>query len=180
LCQNLGCGFEVVELEPLHRAAEVTLGALLEAGNGAENAQARLRMVILMSFVNRYGGFLLNTSNKTELSLGYSTLYGDMAGTLCPIADLTKPEVYALAAQIGREVIPPFIVARAPSAELKPEQVDPFDYPEISPQLEALVQANQSNPALKRSEHKRWQFGIVLKVSEKAFGSGRMMPVTKW
>ncbi len=179
LCQKLGCGFEVVELEPLHRAAESTLGALLEAGNGAENAQARLRMVILMSFVNRYGGFLLNTSNKTELSLGYATLYGDMAGALCPIADLTKPEVYALAGQIGGEIIPPFILERSPSAELKPGQVDPFDYDKISPQMEALVRENQSNPALKRSEHKRWQFGIVLKVSEKAFGSGRMMPVTK-
>ncbi len=181
LCQNLGCGFEVVPLEPLHAAAESLLNRPIAQSENPtmENVQARLRMLILMSYVNAFGGFLINTSNKTELALGYSTLYGDMAGALCPLADLTKPQVYALARIVGRDGIPPYIFERPPSAELKPEQVDPFDYEVISPEIEALVQADGAHPALKRSEHKRWQFGIVLKVSERAFGTGRMIPVTK-
>lgn len=182
LAEALGIGFEVVELEPLHAAAEGALGELLAHGTGPENVQARLRALILMAFVNRDGGMLLNTSNKTELTVGYSTLYGDMAGTLCPIADLTKPKVYALAAWIQETrgaIIPPFIIERPPSAELKPDQVDPFDYPQISPILESLIQENRSNAAIRRSEHKRWHMGVILKVSEKAFGSGRMIPITR-
>ncbi|MCG2786819.1 MAG: NAD(+) synthase [Anaerolineae bacterium] len=181
LCQNLGCGFEVVPLEPLHVAAEALLNRPIAQSENPtmENVQARLRMLILMSYVNAFGGFLINTSNKTELALGYSTLYGDMAGALCPLADLTKPQVYALARFVGRDSISPYIFERPPSAELKPAQVDPFDYDQISPEIEALVQADGAHPALKRSEHKRWQFGIVLKISERAFGTGRMMPVTK-
>jgi NAD+ synthase (glutamine-hydrolysing) len=165
----------------LHTAAEETLAEQLTDGTTAENVQARLRAMILMSFVNRYRGLLLNTSNKTELALGYATIYGDMAGTLCPIADLTKPEVYALARWINSEseLIPSFSIERPPSAELRPDQVDPFDYPTVAPQIEDLVQANRSDQALRRSEHKRWQFGVVLKVSKKAFGSGRMIPITR-
>jgi NAD+ synthase (glutamine-hydrolysing) len=176
---------EEVELEPLHAAAEQILSPIpgkpapAEADSTLENAQARLRMLILMAFVNRLGGFLLNTSNKTELSLGYSTLYGDMAGALCPLADLTKPQVYALARYAAPEVIPAFVLERPPSAELRPAQVDPFDYETISPALEEIVQSDGADPALKRAEHKRWQAGIVLKVSERAFGSGRLFPVTK-
>lgn len=181
LCENLGCAFEQVELEALHAAAEESLHKLAGESPGVmlENVQARLRMLVLMAYVNQFGGFLLNTSNKTELALGYSTLYGDMAGALCPLADLTKPQVYSLAAHLGGEVIPAYIFERPPSAELREGQVDPFDYDKISPELEEIVQADGSHPALKRSEHKRWQFGIVLKVSERAFGSGRMIPVTK-
>ncbi len=182
LAEALGIGFEVVELEPLHAAAESALGDLLTHGTAAENVQARLRALILMAFVNRDGGMLLNTSNKTELTVGYSTLYGDMAGTLCPIADLTKPEIYALAEWIQATrgaIIPRFIIERPPSAELKPDQVDPFDYPKVSPILETLIQENRSNAAIRRSEHKRWHMGVILKVSEKAFGTGRMIPITR-
>jgi len=182
LAEALGIGFEVVDLEPLHAAAEQMLGDLLAGGTGAENVQARLRAMVLMAFVNRDGGMLLNTSNKTELTVGYSTLYGDMAGTLCPIADLTKPEVYALAQWIQEtkgSIIPRFIIERPPSAELKPDQVDPFDYPKISPMLEQLIQENRSNAAIRRAEHKRWHMGVILKVSEKAFGTGRMIPITR-
>jgi NAD+ synthetase len=184
LCQTLGCGFELVELESLRQAAE---GLLRFSGSPAgavlENIQARLRMVLLMAYVNQYGGFLLNTSNKTELALGYSTLYGDLAGSLAPLADLTKPQVYGLARWLNAQGQPPpipaFVLERPPSAELKPGQVDPFDYARLSPQMEALVQADESHPALQASEHKRWQFGIGLKVSERAFGRGRMLPVSK-
>jgi NAD+ synthase (glutamine-hydrolysing) len=181
LAQKLGTGFEVVELETLHCAAEEALSELLDGGTTAENIQARLRATILMAFVNRFGGGLLSCSNKTELSLGYATLYGDMAGTLGPIADLTKPEVVSLARWINARwnVIPPFVMERSPSAELKPDQVDPFDYPKIAPEMEQLVQANRSDLALRRSEHKRWQMGVVLKVSKKAFGTGRLIPITR-
>jgi len=134
-----------------------------------------------MAFVNHHGGMLLNTSNKTELALGYSTLYGDMAGGLSPLGDVSKPQVVALAHWLndnGRP-IPPFILERPPSAELRPDQVDPFDYPTIGPEMERLVALNRSDAALRRSEHKRWQMGVILKVSEKAFGTGRWMPITR-
>ena len=172
--------FEIFDRLPLLYNTPI-LGHRLEGETTAENVQARLRAVILMSFVNRYGGLLLNTSNKTELALGYATLCGDMAGTLCPIADLTKPEVYALARWINasRRLIPAYILERPPSAELRPAQVDPFDYPQIAPALERFIQENRSNPALRRSEHKRWQMGVILKVSQKAFGTGRLMPITR-
>lgn len=181
LAQNLGLAFEIIPLEPLHAAAETLLGDRLKAGVTAENVQARLRMVILMSLVNQHGGFLLNTSNKTELALGYGTLYGDMAGAISPLGDVTKPEVMALARHINasKEVIPDFILRRPPSAELRPDQVDPFDYATVSPAVEALVQANRSNGPMRQSEHKRRQAGVILKVSEKAFGGGRMIPITR-
>ncbi|MBI3174694.1 MAG: NAD(+) synthase [Chloroflexi bacterium] len=188
LASRLGISFEVVELEPLHQAAESTLGARAE-GVGGENLQARLRMMILMSYVNQRGGFLVNTSNKTELTLGYSTLYGDMAGAISPLGDVTKPEVYELARWINEwgvesgkwrvAPIPTFAIERKPSAELRPEQVDPFDYETLAPALEEMVLANESNAAMRGSEHKRGQMGVVLKVSKKAFGSGRMMPITR-
>ncbi len=182
LARALRIGFEVIPLEPLHAAAETALGDLLGHGATGENVQARLRALILMALVNARGGILLNTSNKTELALGYGTLYGDLAGTLCPIGDLTKPQIYELAQWMQAErgaPIPPFILERAPSAELKPDQVDPFDYPKIAPLLERLIEANRSNAALRRSEHKRWHQGVILKVSEKAFGTGRMIPITR-
>lgn len=181
LCRNLGINFEIHALDALHQAAERDLEGLLWGGTGAENIQARLRAVILMAYVNQYGGLLLNTSNKTEISLGYGTAYGDLTGTLSPIGDLTKPQVYALARWINRsaEIIPDFILNRPPSAELRPDQVDPYEYEIVSPQIEALVAANRSTPRMRAAESKRWQLGIVLKVSEKAFGSGRLIPVTR-
>jgi NAD+ synthase (glutamine-hydrolysing) len=76
-------------------------------------------------------------------------------------------------------VIPQYVLDRPPSAELRPDQVDPFDYDVVAPAMERLVQANRSDANLRRSEHKRWQMGVVLKVSAKAFGSGRLMPITR-
>jgi NAD+ synthase (glutamine-hydrolysing) len=181
LADNLGIGFEVVELDPLHKTAETSLAPWLESGTTAENIQARLRAMILMALVNARRGFLLNTSNKTELALGYATLYGDMAGSLCPIADLTKPDVYKLSRwiQTERGIIPDFIIERPPSAELRPDQVDPFDYDIVAPALEELILQHQSNSPIRRSEHKRWHMGVILKVSDKAFGSGRLIPITR-
>jgi NAD+ synthetase len=181
IASSLGIALEVVPIETLHRAAEGLLGAVLDettAGRLAdENLQARLRMVALMAHVNRHRGFLLNTSNKTEISLGYGTLYGDLAGALAPIADLTKLDVRALARHLGG--IPSFVLDRPPTAELSPGQVDPFDYEVEAPRLEALVQGHRSDAALRRSEHKRRQLGVVLKVSETAFGTGRLVPITR-
>jgi NAD+ synthase (glutamine-hydrolysing) len=188
LAETLKIGFEVVGLEKMHLAAESTLGPERNEGVGGENIQARLRMIILMSIVNQRGGFLLNTSNKTELTLGYGTLYGDLAGTLSPLGDVTKPEVYALAHWINLDFriqnpeflgIPSFVMERKPSAELRNEQVDPFDYEVVSPEVEKLVLSNQSNAMMRASEHKRWQAGVILKVSGKSFGRGRMMPITR-
>lgn len=181
LAATLGIGFEVVALEPLHAAAEADLADLLAGGTAAENIQARLRGMILMAFVNKRGGMLLNTSNKTELALGYGTLYGDLAGGLSPLGDVHKPQVVALAHWLdaNRCPIPPFILERPPSAELRPDQVDPFDYPTIAPEMERLVEQNRSDATLRRSEHKRWQMGVVLKVSPKSFGTGRWMPITR-
>ena len=113
--------------------------------------------------------------------MGYATIYGDMAGTLCPIADLTKPDVIGLAQWLNTThlAIPPYILERPPSAELRPDQIDPFAYAKIGPAMERLVHENRSNPALRRSEIKRWQMGVILKISDKAFGSGRLIPVTR-
>jgi len=177
---RLGIRIVVHELEKLHCAAEETLAGLVDQGTTMENVQARLRMVILMAHVNAEGGFLLNTSNKTELALGYGTLYGDLAGALSPLGDLTKTQVYTLGRWIDRSVysIPPFVFDRPPTAELARGQVDPFDYSQVAPAMEALVSGHRSNALLRRSEHKRRQLGIVLKVSETGFGSGRMVPVS--
>ena len=195
----LGIQVEVFPVEAMASAASAALGPWLDALGAArpgdtshENVQARVRAMVLLAAVNRTGGLLLNTSNKTELALGYGTLHGDLAGTLAVIGDLTKPEVYALARgyDAGRGVIPAFVLERPPSAELREGQVDPFDYPALAPRVESLV-AGAPTPdwdpaeraaterAVRVAEHKRWQSGVVLKVSERAFGTGRMMPVTR-
>lgn len=198
LTSNLGISMDVIPLEPLHSAALSLLDPMLEeeAGTTAENIQCRLRSMILMAHVNRHGGMLLNTSNKTELSLGYGTLYGDLAGALSPLGDLIKTDVYKLAGWYNRKhnAIPRFILQRAPSAELRPGQMDPFDYPRIAPFVEAMVEGAgreemlrmgatdaeiQNWDALMRNaEHKRWQAPVILKVRPVSFGRGRLVPIT--
>lgn len=195
----LGVPTEVFPVEDLAAAMSLALGPWLDALGAPragdtthENVQARVRAMVLLAAINRTGGLLLNTSNKTELALGYGTLHGDLAGTLSVIGDLTKPEVYALARwyDAGRGVIPAFVLERPPSAELREGQVDPFDYPVVAPRVEALVAGNEPgdwDPAeraatersVRLAEHKRWQGGVVLKLSERAFGTGRMMPITR-
>lgn len=182
LATTLGVGFEVVPLGPLHDAAREALAA---EGTADENLQARLRMLVLTALVNQRGGLLLNTSNKTELSLGYGTLYGDLAGTLSVLGDVTKPQVYELARWVtaNRAPIPPFILDRPPTAELRPDQVDPFDYDTVAPAVESLVRGHGAEDSswsrlLHAAEHKRWQHGVILKVSDRAFGTGRMIPIT--
>ena len=196
LCDALGLELDVLPLEPLHVAVEATLSALAGGAGGSvmENAQARLRGMLLMAWVNHAGGVLLNTSNKTELALGYGTLYGDMAGGLGVIADLTKTEVYRIAREAYGDVIPSHVLERPPSAELAHDQVDPFDYPHIAPLVERVIQGDSLSELrslgasseevrwielrLRAAEFKRYQSPPGIKVSRRAFGSGRQVPLT--
>ncbi len=189
----LGIRLEERPLEPLLAPFEAGLPDLLDEGSAGrrthENLQSRLRMVVLAAVVNRHGGLLLNASNKTELALGYGTLWGDLAGLLSPIGDLPKTEVVRLARWVAqtRGTIPAFVLERAPTAELAEGQVDPFDYDDVSPRVEAILgNRSGSSPedvalraAIRRAEGKRVVHGIVLKVSRVSFGSGRLVPVTR-
>ncbi len=196
LARTLGIDCQVVPIDGLHTATEEALAPLLAGAppgdTTGENVQARLRMLVLTAHLNRRGGVLLNTSNQTELALGYGTLYADLAGSLSPIGDLDKVEVVALATWIAanRVHIPTFILERTPSAELAPDQVDPFDYPRVAPAVRALVRGEQPTGLpeaevtglarkVRAAEHKRWQHGVILKVSDRAFGTGRMLPITR-
>lgn len=168
----------------------------------SENLQARIRGVLWMALANALGYVVLACGNKTELATGYTTLYGDTVGALAPIGDLTKAEVYELARFLNetspRPVIPAGTLARAPSAELRPDQRDEDDLPPyaiLDPLVRALVVENQPWEEVARrfgekvarevvrrlyqAEHKRRQSPLVLKVSPKAFGMGRRFPVTQ-
>ena len=168
------------------------------SGVAEENLQARIRGTLLMAVANKQGALLLTTGNKTELALGYATLYGDMSGALAPIGDLSKSDVYALChhlnAKGGRELIPRRVLDKAPSAELRENQVDPFDYAVVSPLVDELI-LNRATDGdllatgydrelirhirglLVRAEHKRRQAAPTIRVTGKAFGSGWRYPI---
>ncbi len=156
-----------------------------------ENLQSRLRGMFLMAYANFEKSLLLGTSNKSELAMGYSTLYGDLCGALLPIGDLLKTEVYDLAKHYNKEseVIPKGIILRPPSAELRPNQKDEDSLPpysQLDPAVEKLVEGYSSAKgaleervlkSLMGSEFKRWQAPPILKVSDHAFGRGRRLPL---
>lgn len=164
-----------------------------------ENLQARLRGVLLMALSNKHGHIVLNTSNKSEAAVGYGTLYGDMCGALSVIGDLYKTQVYQLAQFINRErtIIPEQILNKAPSAELRPNQQDNQSLPEYEILDEILFQfiEKQQSPdaqvyakwdrslvnrivsLVNLSEYKRYQTPPTLRISPKAFGMGRRMPI---
>lgn len=164
-----------------------------------ENLQARARGVILMALSNKHGHILLNTSNKSEVSVGYSTLYGDMCGSISPLGDVYKMKVYALAEYMNRngEVIPRQIIDKAPSAELRPGQKDSDSlpqYPLLDEILYHYIEQRRGRQEIKslnyepqvvdkvidlvnRAEFKRYQSPPILRVSRKAFGQGRRMPL---
>lgn len=204
LAENLGIRFDVVEIEPMHAAFEASLRPLFK-GHGPdvteENIQARVRGAVLMALSNKFGSLLLTTGNKSELAVGYCTLYGDMAGGLAVISDVPKTMVYALARlineQAGRAIIPQNTIDKPPSAELRPDQHDqqslpPYDVlDEIIERYEQRLESPQAIIAagfdadlvhrvvglIQRSEYKRQQAAPGLKVTSRAFGTGRRMPI---
>lgn len=189
-------GIRLVEL-PITSSYEQVLQDFEKATGSApfsltnENIQARLRGLMLMAYSNREPSLLLGTSNKSEFSVGYSTLYGDMIGGLLPIGDLLKGEVYALAQHYNSqaEVIPKGIIERAPSAELRANQKDQDSLPpyeDLDAAVKRLVEGFHTPKSdlerrvlemMFKSEFKRWQSPPVLKVSDHAFGRGRRFPL---
>jgi len=198
LARNLGIGFDVVAIEPAHAAL---LGMTGVGGLAEENLQSRIRGVILMALSNQHGWLVLTTGNKSELAVGYSTLYGDTAGGFAVINDVPKTLVFALAAGVneraGRIVVPPEVLTKPPSAELRPDQRDdqslpPYDI--LDPLLEAYVERDMTKGELvaagfdrelvdritllvDRAEYKRRQSPLGVRVSTKSFGKDRRVPI---
>ena len=208
VAHNLGIEFVTLSIEEVFKSYEAALGEPFEklAVQGGdttfENIQARIRGTLLMAYSNRTGSLLLSTGNKTELALGYCTLYGDMSGGLAVISDVSKDRVYALADYInrceGRDVIPRSVIERAPTAELKSNQTDEAGlgapYKILSPLVDEIVEADSAYTELirkypkevvesvteriRRNEFKRRQAPPGIRVTEKAFGIGRRVPMS--
>ena len=164
-----------------------------------ENIQARIRGMLLMSFSNKFGNILLNTSNKSEMAVGYGTLYGDMCGGLSVIGDVYKTEVFELARFINKasEFIPENTIVKPPSAELRPNQKDSdslpdygildqilYEYIELRSDPQDIIDKGFDEAIVRRAlrlvninEFKRHQTAPVIRVSPKAFGMGRRMPI---
>lgn len=202
LSRNLGNPYDIIPIREVYDALTHTLEPAFKDtpfGLAEENLQSRTRGNILMGLANKFGYVLLNTSNKSELSTGYGTLYGDMAGGLSVLGDVYKGQVYALARDINRdgEIIPVNILHKAPSAELRPGQKDSDslpDYDILDKVLYQYIERRQGPAAIvamgiektvvarilrlvNTSEYKRNQFCPIIRVSCKAFGMGRRMPI---
>ena len=202
MARNLGIKYDILPIESLFNTFRETLQPLfkeLPEDIAEENIQARIRATLLMALSNKFGNILLNTSNKSETAVGYGTLYGDMSGGLSVLGDVYKTDVYLLAQYLNQEqeVIPANIISKPPSAELKPEQKDsdslpPYDVLDqileayIEKQLPATkVEEMGVDPELVRriirlvnqNEYKRYQTPPILRVSSKAFGIGRRLPL---
>ncbi len=202
LANNLGVQYDIIPIEGIYNTYMEALKPHFwstEFGLAEENLQARARAMLLMALSNKYGNILLNTSNKSEMAVGYSTLYGDMCGGLSVIGDLYKTEVVEMARYLNRneKVIPENIINKPPSAELRPDQKDSDSLPEY-PILDKILFEyieNRLGPReiiglgyeeklvlrilklVNTNEFKRFQTPPVLRVSEKAFGMGRRMPI---
>ena len=201
LAENLGIELEEVAIADIYGAYVETIRPLIPPppGTTEENIQARIRGNILMAISNEHGHLVLSTGNKSELAVGYCTLYGDMSGGLAVLADVPKMMVYELAEFINRdgEIIPRNTIEKAPSAELRPDQTDQDTlppYPVLDAILELYVEEGLSSEeivaegfnaetvgwevgAVNRNEYKRRQAAPGLKVTTKAFGTGRRMPI---
>ncbi len=210
LAANLHIDLHVVPIEPAHRTYHAMLAGLWTSagldpatdGLTDQNIQARVRGNVLMAWSNRTGSLVLSTGNKSELAVGYCTLYGDMAGGLAVISDLPKTRVYAVAehlnATAGRPLIPVATIQKPPSAELAPGQKDTDSlppYPVLDAVLEAYLERGLVGAALAeatgvptelavrivrmvdRNEYKRRQAAPGIRVTPKAFGAGRRLPV---
>ena len=204
LANALGIQYDVVPIEPVFEQLKSQLREIFEGLNedtAEENMQARIRGNILMSMSNKFSSLLLTTGNKSELAVGYCTLYGDMCGGLAVISDLPKTKVYSLAKWINRdrEIIPESTLTKPPSAELRPGQVDqdslpPYDmldsileaYVVDGQDAEAIIASGHDKATVERiirlinlNEYKRRQAAPGIKITSKAFGVGRRIPVAK-
>jgi NAD+ synthase (glutamine-hydrolysing) len=205
LAQNLNIEYEIVPISAITEIVEDTLSPLFENTKKdvtEENIQARVRGLLLMAFSNKHGHILLNTSNKSEVAVGYGTLYGDMCGALAVLGDVYKTEVYRLAAYINREreIIPNNTIIKAPSAELRPDQKDSDSLPdykilddilfrhiELNQSADVIIAAGHDKATVERTikmvknnEHKRFQGAPILKVSSCAFGIDRKVPLVAY
>jgi len=203
LAENLGIRFEVISISDLFGGYGKALGPLfagLKPDITEENIQSRIRANLMMALSNKFNALVLTTGNKSEMSVGYCTLYGDMVGALAVIGDLVKTRVYDLCRFVNRngERIPMAILEKPPSAELRPDQKDTDSLPPyevLDPILEAYVERYETPEEIaakqkvdiqlvrkvvklvERSEYKRQQAAPVLKVTMKAFGPGRRFPI---
>jgi NAD+ synthase (glutamine-hydrolysing) len=203
LAKNLGIRFELLPIHDVFAQFQHVLQPLFAGtpfGLAEENLQPRIRGTLLMALSNKFGALVLTTGNKSEMSTGYCTLYGDMVGALAVIGDVMKMRVYALSRYVNRvkEIIPWATIEKPPSAELRPEQRDTDSLPPyevLDPILEAYVERYCSAEQIaeeqgvdvalvksvlqlvERSEYKRQQAAPVLKVTKKSFGMGRRFPI---
>ncbi len=202
LANNLGVHYDVISIEKPFAAYEEVLESLfrgMEKDVTEENIQARVRATLLMAVSNKSGCIVLNTSNKSEAAVGYGTLYGDMAGALSVIGDVYKTDIYRLADYINRdkEIITKNIITKLPSAELRPGQLDTDSLPdysildtilhqyiELQKPVERIISDGSDRDTVNKvirlidfNEYKRYQAPPVLRISSKAFGAGRRMPL---
>jgi len=202
LVKNLGCMHQTIAIKNITEAFENTLEPQfkdLPFNIAEENIQSRSRAVLLMAMCNKFGYILLNTSNKSEVAVGYGTLYGDMCGGISVIGDVYKTQVFQLARHInlGRQIIPENSIVKPPSAELRPGQKDTDSLPEYDVLDKIIVEyvehrcssgeiinLGYDEQTVRRvirlvnlAEHKRYQTPPILRVSPKAFGMGRRMPI---
>ena len=204
LAENLHIGFSTIPIDTIFNAQLAALAPLFQGrapDTTEQNIQARIRGILLMALSNKFGHLLLSTGNKSELAVGYCTLYGDMSGGLDVIADVPKTMVYQISRFLNRknEIIPARTIDRAPSAELAPNQRDQDDLPPyevLDPILTAYLEGNKSvreivalgfaeevvRDVVRRvttNEYKRKQASLGLKVTSKAFGYGRRYPTSQ-
>jgi NAD+ synthase (glutamine-hydrolysing) len=202
LAENLNVSYDKISIDEVFSSFEYSLSPVfgnLPFGLTEENMQARARAVILMAISNKLGYILLNTSNKSEAAVGYGTLYGDMAGGISVLGDVYKTQVYELAHLINRkkEIIPVNSITKPPSAELRPEQKDSdslpdyyildkilYEYIEQRKGPNKLINEGFDEETIRKvlklvntSEYKRYQTPPILRVSPKAFGTGRRLPI---
>ena len=202
LAKNLGIQYDIIPIQKTFESFKELLYPHFlgtSFGIAEENIQARTRGVLLMALSNKFGNILLNTSNKSEAAVGYGTLYGDMCGGLSVIADVYKTDVFALARYMNKdgEVIPENTITKPPSAELRPDQKDSDSLPDYEILDEILFQYIEKQQGPKEiiemgfdeqlvrrilrlvniNEFKRYQTPPILRVSSKAFGMGRRMPI---
>ena len=205
LCRNLGIGHRIITVEPGHQAFLDMLAPSFEGLDpdlAEENVQSRIRGTLLMALSNKFGWLILTTGNKSESAVGYSTLYGDTAGAYAVIKDLWKLQVYAFARhrnlRAGRDLIPEHVLVKPPSAELRPDQRDDQSLPPyevLDPLLEAYVEGdltpadlcrqgfdsalvNRITGLVDRAEYKRRQNPPGVRITAKAFGRDRRLPIT--